>query len=165
VDLDTCVEEVLVLLRNNPAKGEDVQVKLTQRGSLPSVRVDDEQMRQVFFNLAMNSCEAMTGGGVLEVTTGVREDGTVTVSFRDDGPGIAAEDVARLYEPFFTTKSGGTGLGLAIANKIVNSHGGSIEFRNLKAGGAEFVVVLPIAEGDTTDSKNDKRSAELSAAR
>ena len=69
------------------------------------------------------------------------------ISFCDEGPGIDVENVNRLFEPFFTTKERGTGLGLAIANRIIAAHGGAIEFKNRKEGGAEFDIVLPIGSG------------------
>jgi signal transduction histidine kinase len=105
--------------------------------------MDDEQMRQVIVNLAVNACEAMERGGTLEIVTERAGEGTVRVSFKDEGPGISPEGLERMFEPFFTTKDGGTGLGLAMANKIVNAHGGSIECRNSERG-AVFTIVLPV---------------------
>jgi signal transduction histidine kinase len=104
--------------------------------------MDDEQMRQVFLNVAVNSCEAMDHNGRLDIVAARASDGSVHVSFADNGPGIDPQGMERLFEPFFTTKDGGTGLGLAIANKIVTAHGGAIEYRNGERG-ALFTVVLP----------------------
>jgi len=164
VNIETCIDEVLVLLRNNPSKGADVEVGYQKVSDLPRVRADDEQLRQVFFNLAVNSCEAMNKGGKLEVSTRATDEDSVTISFRDNGPGIKSDDVGKLFEPFFTTKVGGTGLGLAIANKIVGSHGGTIEFRNRDGGGAEFVIVLPVGHINNLESNRKSADAELSAA-
>jgi two-component system sensor histidine kinase PilS (NtrC family) len=143
IAIDTCLEEVLVLLKNNAAKSEGVNIQFTRRGKLPAVRADDEQMRQVFMNIAVNSCEAMRGGGDLEIAAEPVGGDWVRLAFRDTGPGILPEHAARLFEPFFTTKEGGTGLGLALANRIVEAHGGSIEYRRRERGGAEFVIMLP----------------------
>jgi len=102
-------------------------------------------------------------GGKLEVTA-VEVDGEqIVLSFRDSGPGIDEEDVGRLFEPFFTTKEGGTGLGLAIANKIVAAHGGTIEFRNLEGGGAEFRIALPVGRVGRSKEIKSGAVAELSA--
>ncbi len=144
VSIDTCLEEMLVLLRNNPAKCEDVEIVLEQHAREVHLNVDDEQLRQVFMNLAVNSCEAMVDGGVLRIVTEQEIPGQLKISFYDDGPGIDEENVGRLFEPFFTTKDRGTGLGLAIANRIIAAHGGAIEFRNRKEGGARFDILLPI---------------------
>jgi len=143
VPVDTVLEEVLVLMRNNAPKAEGVDIRLTRRGKIPDVRADDEQLRQVFMNLAVNSCEAMRDGGTLEIVAEPVGGDWVRVAFRDTGPGIDAGNVGRLFEPFFTTKEGGTGLGLALANRIVEAHGGNIEYRPRDRGGAEFVIMLP----------------------
>ncbi len=148
VDLGACLEEVLVLLRNN-ARAEGVDVVLERRGEVGPVRVDDEQMRQVFTNLAVNACEAMEGRGRLEVTLEADGDDGVRIVFRDTGPGVVAPQRERLFEPFFTTKEGGTGLGLAIAGRIVAAHGGTIDVRNVDGGGAEFVIRLPVGRIET----------------
>jgi two-component system sensor histidine kinase PilS (NtrC family) len=146
VDVGTCLEEVVMLIGNNAAAVEDVDVVLSVPEDLPPGRLDDEQIRQVFFNLALNACEAMQDGGRLEIVAERAVDGGVRVMFRDEGPGIELENVGMLFEPFFTTKTDGTGLGLAIANKIVVAHGGGVEFKNRSTGGAEFVVTLPGGE-------------------
>ncbi|MDH3197144.1 MAG: ATP-binding protein [Candidatus Krumholzibacteria bacterium] len=161
IAIDACLEEVLVLLKNN-AKSEGVNIQFTRRGKLPAVRADDEQMRQVFMNLAVNSCEAMHGGDLEIVAEPVGGD-WVRLAFRDTGPGILPEHAARLFEPFFTTKEGGTGLGLALANRIVEAHGGSIEYHRRESGGAEFVIMLPTGTPRRPrESKNE--DAEMASA-
>jgi two-component system sensor histidine kinase PilS (NtrC family) len=142
--LDKCLSETMVLLRKNTDKSEGISIRFECAEDMPLVYMDDEQMRQVFMNLAVNSCEAMEKGGTLEVTAGPTGAGHVRVAFCDSGPGIEAEGMERLFEPFFTSKDGGTGLGLAIANKIVVAHGGTIEYRNREQGGAVFTITFPI---------------------
>jgi signal transduction histidine kinase len=109
-----------------------------------SVRFDEEQMKQVFLNLALNGCESMSDGGTLSITTQITRHNWVRIAFCDEGEGVGVEARGRLFEPFFTTKEGGTGLGLAIANRIVEAHGGRIEARNVEGAGAEFAVMFPI---------------------
>jgi len=157
VDICNCLEEVATLVRNNPTIIEGVVIDL-RTVALPPVRVDDEQIRQVFFNLLINSCEAMVDGGRLEIVVEQSDEETVRIYLRDEGPGITAEDVARLFEPFFTTKTDGTGLGLAIANKIVTAHGGHVEFKNRESGGAEFVIELPIGRVELARAREVARS-------
>ncbi|HEX6791988.1 MAG TPA: ATP-binding protein [Candidatus Krumholzibacteria bacterium] len=151
-----CIEDVVTLVRKNAEKSEGITIRTACDPSLPDVWMDDEQMRQVFMNLAVNACEAMESGGVLEIQAGRGDGGTVRVSFKDEGPGIESEGLERMFEPFFTTKDGGTGLGLAMANKIVTAHGGSIQYRNAERG-AEFTIVLPAgaparAQADTEEA-------------
>jgi two-component system sensor histidine kinase PilS (NtrC family) len=142
--VDKSLSETMVLLKKNADKSAGIAVRLECAENLPTMYMDDEQMRQVFMNVAINACEAMAGGGTLEVAAVPAEAGTVQVEFRDSGRGIDPESVGRFFEPFFTTKEGGTGLGLAIANKIVAAHGGSIRFRNRDGGGAVFTITLPV---------------------
>lgn len=151
MSIGTCLDEVMTLLRNNPAKSEDVEIELEQHATEVYLEVDDEQLRQVFLNLAVNSCEAMENGGSLQIVTEQEQHGWLKISFCDEGPGIDDENVNRLFEPFFTTKERGTGLGLAIANRIIVAHGGTIEFKNRKQGGAEFNIILPIGSGPVTN--------------
>jgi two-component system sensor histidine kinase PilS (NtrC family) len=146
VSITNCLEEVIVLLSNNVDKSGDVEIEFLNHADEVQVNVDDEQLRQVFTNLSVNSCEAMHGEGRLRILVGQEEPGWLTITFRDEGPGIEDDDVERLFEPFFTTKDGGTGLGLAIANRIVAAHGGTISFRNRPGGGAEFAVALPVGK-------------------
>jgi two-component system sensor histidine kinase PilS (NtrC family) len=140
--LDRCIDEVVTLVRQNTEKSEGISIRTIIEPALPDVWMDDEQMRQVFMTLAVNACEAMARGGTLEIAV-ERGGGMVRVSFMDEGSGIDPEGLERMFEPFFTTKDGGTGLGLAMANKIVNAHGGSIEYRNAERG-AVFTIVLPV---------------------
>ena len=142
--LERALEETLTLLSKNVEKSDGITTRLECDPRLPEVWMDDEQMRQVFLNLAVNACEAMDHRGTLEITSFAREPGLVRISFTDNGPGIDSQEMARMFEPFFTTKEGGTGLGLAIANKIVAAHGGVIEYRNRENRGAEFTIVLPV---------------------
>jgi signal transduction histidine kinase len=158
-----CLEEVLTLLRNNVEKSKNVKIEFANRADEVHVNVDEEQLRQVFTNLAVNACEAMVDGGRLRITAGQEEPGSVDITFSDEGPGIDEGEVERLFEPFFTTKDGGTGLGLAIANRIVTAHGGSIEFKNRTDGGAEFTVVLPLGNDKNVAAEPRKRATEKDA--
>lgn len=141
--LSRSIEEVVTLVRQNTEKSEGIVIRTSCDPALPDVWMDDEQMRQVFMNLAVNACEAMERNGTLEITANRADERMVRIAFRDEGPGIDPEGLEKMFEPFFTTKDGGTGLGLAMANKIVNAHGGSIEFKNAERG-AVFTIVLPV---------------------
>jgi signal transduction histidine kinase len=110
-----------------------------------SLNADHEQLRQVWLNLATNAIEAMPPGGTLVVRSRTGEGGQVIVEFIDNGPGIASEDLARVGQPFFTTKRGGTGLGVAIAQRIVERHGGALVFESAPGRGTTVRVSLPVA--------------------
>jgi signal transduction histidine kinase len=97
----------------------------------------------VWLNLAANALEAIGERGVLSVSWSVRDEDQVAVEFHDDGPGIAADDLRRVGEPFFTTKRGGTGLGLAIALRIVERHGGGLTLESVAGRGTTARVTLP----------------------
>ena len=77
-----------------------------------------------------------------------RDEHTVTITVRDNGPGIAEEDLPHLFTPFFSTRAHGTGLGLAICHRIVTEHGGTIAYEAGRTGGARFRVTLPVHEDD-----------------
>ena len=110
-----------------------------------TVRMYGPQLTQAFLNLVLNAMQAVPNGGTVTIRSGVTPaDSTARVAISDTGPGIPAEHLDRVFEPYFTTKEGGTGLGLALARKIVEEHQGTIRAENAPGGGATFVVTLPI---------------------
>ncbi|MEQ1834222.1 MAG: ATP-binding protein, partial [Candidatus Eisenbacteria bacterium] len=133
-------------LRHDPRRGENVRIEFEAGPGDARVAVDAEQMRQVWLNLAANAMEALGERGTLTVTWVARSPDSVAVEFRDDGPGIVAEDLHRVGEPFFTTKRGGTGLGLAIAQRIVERHGGVLTLESVAGQGTTARVMLPVLE-------------------
>lgn len=137
------VSALLALYASPPA---GVQVEREVEAGLPAVRVDADQILQVLLNLVRNGEEAMDARGTLRVVAR-RDGGDVLLQVSDTGPGIAAEDLPRVLEPYFTTKEGGTGLGLAIAERIVREHGGQLEVDSTPGRGATFTVRLPSAGG------------------
>jgi signal transduction histidine kinase len=96
---------------------------------------------QVLMNLVLNACEAQPGGGQVRLSA-ARIEGRIQVEIADRGPGIAREDLARIFEPFFSTK-GSTGLGLSVCHAIVAQHDGELKARNREGGGAVFSLTLP----------------------
>lgn len=146
--------------------GGAVEVELHVEGALPRVRADREQLTQVLVNLVQNAADAARarhgdGGGRVEVVLSPAEvegDEAVRVEVIDNGPGIPPEEQAKIFEPYYTTKSGGTGLGLAIVHRIVSDHGGSIDVGAVDGpeGGAVFEILLtragPPMEASTTQT-------------
>jgi nitrogen-specific signal transduction histidine kinase len=118
-------------------------------GEFGEVSGDDALLRQAILNLARNAAEAGTdnpAGGRVIIRGEIDKSGPLQgqrISITDNGPGIPAEALTKIFMPFYTTKTNGTGLGLAVVQKIIVQHGGSIEARNQPLGGAEFIVWLP----------------------
>lgn len=125
--------------------GQRLRVALDAPEQPLIVRADAEQLRQVWLNLAGNAFEAMSPGGTLTIRL-EPAGGRAVVAFADEGSGIAPEDLARLGEPFYTTKEGGTGLGLAIATRIAERHGGSLLIEGAPGAGATVRVSLPLVD-------------------
>ena len=122
---------------------EDVSVAKRFDADLPEVLADSEQLRRVFVNLTMNAQDAMPEGGALTVSAR-RMNGFAEVAFSDTGVGISYENVKKVFDPLFTTKSNGTGLGLAICQQIVSRHEGTIDVMSKPSAGATFTVKLPL---------------------
>jgi signal transduction histidine kinase len=135
-----------------------VQVTRDYARDLPALWIDAEAMYQALVNLVRNALDAMPSGGRLTLRVSWADDEhlvrpgrrlamggrRVRVEIQDTGVGISSDDADRVFNPFFTTKDGGTGLGLALTHKIVEDHGGSIDFRTTGAGGTVFRIVLPL---------------------
>ena len=114
----------------------------------PSVSGDRVQLQQVLLNLVLNAADAMNGRATDKIVT-IRSEATgagVRLSVVDQGPGIAAENMKNVFDPFWSTKHGGMGIGLAICQTIVDAHGGSITAVNNPGRGAMFCVTLPVLE-------------------
>jgi signal transduction histidine kinase len=117
-----------------------------------TLKLDAELMHRALTNLIRNAIDAMAGrkDATLTLASGIDEAEQVArLSVRDNGPGIATDDIDRIFNPFFTTRNTGTGLGLAIVHRIIDAHAGSILVHN--DGGAVFELILPLS-GDSTDS-------------
>jgi PAS domain S-box-containing protein len=143
IALEPHLRDLVHTLRRDPRRSEQVRVELAPGPQDAQASLDPEQMRQVWLNLAANALEAVGERGTLTVGWAVRDPEHVSVEFRDDGPGIAPEDLRRVGEPFFTTKRGGTGLGLAIAQRIVERHGGVLTLESVAGQGTTARVTLP----------------------
>lgn len=155
VDVNAAVKRTLQVLGSTRDRG--IRLALHAEDGLPSVRADEEQLRQVLMNLIRNAEEAIGGEGDVTVTTRARSDHTgalrVEIAVEDQGPGIAPDVVKQLFVPFFTTKPRGTGLGLAISERMVQAMGGRIEVASAPGRGSVFTVALPALESPVTRAK------------
>ena len=120
----------------------DVVVEQELRSDLPPIQVDRDQMKQAFYNVIKNSLEAMKPRGILRIRTDM-DDSHVFVKFVDTGRGISAENLSRIFEPYFTTKPSGTGLGLLIVRRIVREHGGELSIETKEGKGLTLTIRLP----------------------
>ncbi len=120
----------------------DIQIDRDFQKSLPALRSDRRKLRQVFQNLLLNAVSALKNGGTIYLTTRAEGNG-VTVVISDNGPGIHDTDLARVFEPLYTTKPRGAGLGLSMCRTILDQLGGSISVMSRSGEGAAFTVTLP----------------------
>ncbi|AXQ50278.1 AAA family ATPase [Pseudomonas vlassakiae] len=145
VKVDELIREVLRLTSADAAKYTvDVQTQL-QAGV--SVMADPVQLQQLVFNLITNALEALAGyrsDGVLRIASVVTGDG-IEICVDDNGPGIAAEERARVFDPFHTTKQAGLGMGLAICSSVVQAHGGQLQALVSEFGGCRIRFTLPVS--------------------
>ena len=123
----------------------DIVVEQELRSDLPLLRIDRDQMKQAFYNVIKNSLEAMKRGGILRIRTD-RDDTHVLFSFVDTGSGMSAENLSRVFEPYFTTKPSGTGLGLLIVRRIVREHGGELSIESSEGKGLTLTIRLPYVD-------------------
>jgi two-component system, NtrC family, sensor histidine kinase HydH len=145
-DLNDVISESLHIFRRELKEGRiEVLKELTP---LPVVLIDERQVKHVFFNLFYNAGQAMEHGGTLKIRTFptyVDDRLYAAAEVSDTGPGISAEVLPNIFNPFFTTKDTGTGLGLSIVHKIISRHHGFIDVTNKNEGGAKFVIKIPVA--------------------
>src|SRR5213593_2820353 len=139
------------------------QVKIRREGTFGEVGGDEGLLRQALLNVGRNAAEAcasaVDGGRVVihgEIVRGNKTD-FQRIAISDNGPGISADALRKLFVPFFTTKANGTGLGLAVVQKIIVQHGGQVDVRNQLGGGAAFIVTLPLPRkvAEAVESKQD----------
>lgn len=149
IDLGQVLDEALELMKRDTTIAAAATFVLDDTLPKPViVEADSSRIRQVFWNLIRNACEALGEGGEVTLRRRLVYDPRsgaplVEVRVEDTGTGLADDVLPNLFEPFFTTKEEGTGLGLATSHRIVTAHGGTLEAENLSSGGACFVVRLP----------------------
>ena len=146
INLTEIVERTLNLHAYSLRKN-NITVDFLKEAGVPYALGDPHQLMQVFLNLIVNAEQAIREArekGTLRIRLG-KGEGSVWVSFHDDGPGIAKENLASIFDPFYTTKrpGRGTGLGLSICKSVMKEHNGSVEAANAPDGGAVFTVTLP----------------------
>ena len=142
VKIDLLLSELLALTQSDASSG-GVEIAVVNHGPRPVVPADPDYLKQVLLNLILNGFQAMPEGGELTIETSVRNN-RMQLSVRDTGVGIKSDDLARIFEPYFTTKANGSGLGLAIARRIIEGHGGTLEVTSRVDNGSQFDIILPL---------------------
>lgn len=145
---DEVLREVLDMARLD-IDAHEVRVVARLAAGSAVVEADRVQLQQVVLNLITNALDAMAQTPPAQrelIVTSYQEQHTVVVSVQDHGTGIAADVLGQVFEPFFTTKEDGMGMGLAICRSIIEAHGGTLEVRNRRSGGSEFMFRLPVCE-------------------
>ncbi|WP_284200206.1 ATP-binding protein [Alicyclobacillus sacchari] len=130
------------------------QVEIVFESATEELIIDcvENQLKQVFINLVKNAIEAMPNGGTVSVHLTLSGDEEVLLTVQDQGVGIPEEKLARLGEPFYTTKDKGTYLGLMVSFKIVEQHGGAIRYRSTPGQGTTAEIHLPLRKSPMTDA-------------
>jgi signal transduction histidine kinase len=147
LDINEVIREIITLAHGEALKnGVSLQTQLAE--GLPPVQADRVQLQQVILNLIINAVEAMKdigeGSRELFISSGKDPSGGVRVVVQDSGPGLPAEGLDRLFDAFYTTKTGGMGMGLSICRSIVEQHGGRIWPSRKSGPGATIQFTLPV---------------------
>jgi two-component system sensor histidine kinase HydH len=144
-ELGKVVEEMVDFFEpTSLAAGIDIHAYLP--ADLPQVRLHRETFKQALLNLMLNAEQALSGGGSITVQAGI-DAGRVCLSLIDTGKGMLPEVLAKVFEPFFSTRAGGTGLGLPTTRRIVEAHGGAIDVQSEVGKGTKFTIRLPFCGG------------------
>lgn len=141
VDLNELVRNAVKFLMTE-IQDRRIDVSLKLNSDVPRLQLDKDQIKQALYNLVRNACQAIGSDGELEIAVDM-DDCNVSVRIADTGPGVTAEKVGKVFEPYFTTKKAGSGLGLLIVRRIVREHGGEVEFESEQGKGATVTIYLP----------------------
>jgi signal transduction histidine kinase len=143
-NVNTIVEEAVRFFAPE-LQDREIVVEQELRSDLPLLQLDRDQMKQAFYNVIKNSVEAMHRRGTLRIRTDLA-DTHVIVRFVDTGGGMSAENLSRVFEPYFTTKTSGSGLGLLIVRRIVREHGGELSIESSQGRGVTLTIRLPFID-------------------
>jgi len=146
VNANDVVDDTILFMEHHLTRFKQVSVALDKGEDLPDIEIDRIHIQQALVNIIMNAAQAMPDGGVITIRT-ASADGSVSISVSDQGTGIKAEDLEKIFEPFFSTKAKGegTGLGLSLTRRLVEANNGRIEVKSSPGKGSTFTLFLPAA--------------------
>ena len=143
ISLEALLKDAVRLIEDRAAE-KNISVQTRKAAQIDTAWGDPDRINQILLNLFLNAIDAMENGGELNVAISSNDDrGEISITVSDTGSGINPQHLARVFDPYFTTKSTGTGLGLAIAHNIVEAMGGRIYVESSKSQGTTFTVTLP----------------------
>jgi signal transduction histidine kinase len=146
IDFDEFLRETTILMEGD-ARSSRVHIENRVAPNLPPLAADRNYLKQLLLNLVLNGIQAMPQGGTLSVEAD-RAQEFFRLRVTDRGVGIEPDQLKKIFEPYFTTKTNGSGLGLAIARRIVEAHGGKITASSVPKQGSCFQVLLPMANNN-----------------
>ncbi|HEX3282773.1 MAG TPA: ATP-binding protein, partial [Pyrinomonadaceae bacterium] len=154
IDIGRVLDDTLQLLEPQ-LRGNQIEIVRDYDADAPRIIGNSGQLQQVFTNLLLNARDAIPVGGSIRIATIPSEDHSLIVEVSDTGLGIAPENVAKIYDPFYTTKGvgRGTGLGLAVSYGIVQEHSGHISVESTPGQGTTFRITLPTAHAPTIQAR------------
>jgi signal transduction histidine kinase len=149
-EVNQLVDKVLTFFLTQRGRSEGFKIEKKFLSPLPRIMIDPNSMEQAFLNIILNAYKAMPKGGALTISTrhmhrNDHERNEVQIIFEDTGVGISKENLPKIFDPFFSTRSDGTGLGLSITKNIIEQHGGKIEVESRVNVGTKFIITLPEA--------------------
>ncbi len=146
-DVREVIKNTVFLLEQDNRFTDKIEIKEIYESILPKVYIDTDLIHQVLWNLLINSLDAMPNGGSIKITvrkTNLFLRDAIEIMMSDTGVGIPANELDKIFEPFYTTKSEGTGLGLPMVQRIIDDHGGAIDVKSKEGKGTTFYIKLPI---------------------
>jgi two-component system sensor histidine kinase HydH len=149
ISLQALLNDSIKLIKDRAAE-KNISIQTQNNTQMDEVRIDPDRINQVLLNLYLNAIDSMENGGELKVE--ISSDGQhrdVVIQVSDTGGGISRENLSKIFEPYFTTKSTGTGLGLAIAHNIIEAMGGKITVERDKEVGTTFSITIPFSKSQT----------------
>jgi PAS domain S-box-containing protein len=145
-DLNKVIHDLVDFVKYE-AEESNVRVETKLNDSISKVEIDEKYIKQALMNIIKNGIAAMEEGGTLTLSTW-EDNGYVHTDIRDTGVGISDEKIAKIFEPYYTTKDFGSGLGLTVVYKVVREHGGEISVQSNEGEGTTFTISLPIPESE-----------------
>lgn len=144
--INDVIEELVNFIRYE-IEEQEIELKTELKRDLPKVDLDEKYMKQALINIVKNGMAAIGKGGTLTITT--RDDqGFVHIDIKDTGIGMSEEQMAKIFEPYYTTKEFGSGLGLTVVYKVIKEHGGEVTVNSRENQGTTFTLSIPIPDNE-----------------
>ncbi len=139
------LKELVTVVLGSVAIPENINMNACMKTAFPQVEADPQLLKRVLINLVTNALQAMPDGGKLTISAEVNSQGQAVVTVEDTGVGIPEKIKTQIFTPLFTTKPRGQGFGLAVCKRVIEAHGGSINFESEEGKGAKFTIQFPVS--------------------